>query len=62
MDAGTNGIIEMPCPFCTLDCPHGNDPVQPLRYRVPEFLKKPELKILITISLTDYASLQNPVA
>ena len=42
--AGTNDIIEMPCPLCTLDRPDGNDPVQSLRYRVPEFLRKQDLK------------------
>jgi len=37
VDAGTNSVVNMHCPFRTMDRPDGNDPVQSLCHGVPEF-------------------------
>jgi hypothetical protein len=58
--AGANGIIEMHGPLCTLDRPDGNDPLQPLRHRVPEFPRKRTLKTLIAMYSGGICRLTNP--
>ena len=40
MDAGTNAIVEMHGPSCTMDRPDSNDPVQPLCHGVPELFRR----------------------
>ena len=59
VDAGTNDIVEMHGPSCTMDRPDGNDPVQPLCHGVPEFFRRWVLN-MITIYFDGLCRPRNP--
>ena len=60
VDAGTYDIFEMHGPSCTIDRPDGNDPVQSLCHRVPEFFRRWVPKDMITIYFDGLCRPRNP--
>jgi len=60
VDIETNGSAEMYCPSCPMDRQECNDPLQPLRHRVPEFFRKWVRKDMISIYFDGLCRPRNP--